>query len=55
MGGKIVGSLANSHKDNLTITSEVRTMGQVRKDRILGFALAKGLVRGLTRCPNPSS
>ena len=21
----------------------------------LGFALAKGLIRGLTRCPNPSS
>ena len=23
--------------------------------RTLGFALAKGLIRGLTRCPNPSS
>ena len=23
--------------------------------RTLGFALAKGLIRGLTRCPNPTS
>ena len=28
---------------------------QPRSFRTLGFALAKGFIRGLTRCPNPSS
>ena len=35
---------------------EMRDGGNIDEDfRTLGFALAKGLIRGFTRSPNPSS
>ena len=50
MGERQVGEPMTSTNRGLKHLVSYTTDGQT-----LGFALAKGLVRGLTRCPNPPS